>query len=174
MQSTRTSFSVRAFWKMTFLLLLSCSNETTLQFGKTITPRSLVKWLLMASETSLSSRGKMRLAVSMSNTLIPRLAKYSVISHPVEPPPTTRATLGERRILMAVSGVRKLTVSVPLISDVLSVEPVARIKFSAVNLWLFRAIVWLSIKWAKPFRWTILDDSKVVLYDSLAFRTDRN
>ncbi len=174
MQSTRTSFSVRAFWKMTFLLLLSCSRETTLQFGKTITPRSLVRWLLMASETSLSSRGSIRLAVSMSRTLMPRFAKYSAISHPVEPPPTIRATFGERRILMAVSGVRKLTVSVPFIPDIFGMEPVARMKFSAVILWLFSATVWLSIKCAKPLRWTILDDSRVVLYASPALKTDRN
>ena len=65
-------------------------------------------------------------------TLVPSSAKYSAISQPVAPPPTTATTLGRRVTLMAVSGVRCLMKGAPVISLSLRREPVARMKLAAV------------------------------------------
>ena len=66
----------------------------------------------------------------------------------MEPPPTIKANLGRRRSFKALLGVRYLTVSVPVISEVLRREPVAMMKVFAVYFFLPTAMVCLSRKLA--------------------------
>ena len=83
----------------------------------------------------------MRPAASIRMTLLPSSAKKEVISLPALPAPMTAMTLGRRRILMAVSGVRNSVVSTPAILPVLRREPVAKMKLAEVIFLLLMAIV---------------------------------
>ena len=86
------------------LLNSSCLRATTLLLVMTLMPSLRMKYSVITSPTSLSSRGRSRLEDSSKMTLVPSSAKYSAISQPVEPAPTTATILGRRLILMASSG----------------------------------------------------------------------
>ena len=98
-------------------------------------------------------------ACSIRMTLVPSLAKNSAISQPVGPPPTMKMNLGWRRKRSAVSAVRHLTESKPIISPMKMREPVARTKFSEVYCLSPIATVWSSRKCAKPRRQVMPCDS---------------
>ena len=114
---------------------------TALQLTKTLAWSSLAKNWAIVALASRSSWGRMRFLISMRTTLLPSSAKYEAISQPVEPAPMTAMTLGRRRTLMAVSGVRKGVVSRPEIPVVRRWAPVAIMKLEVVNCFCLIAIV---------------------------------
>lgn len=83
----------------------------------------------------------MRSDVSKRMALTPSSAKYSAISQPVAPAPTTATTLGKRRMVIADSGVRHLTKAAPEMPSVLRLEPVAMMKLLEVYFFSFTAMV---------------------------------
>ncbi len=113
-QSMRMVFSSFLSLKVTLVAVEpSGSRAMTSAPVITIMPKRLVKYSASAAPASLSSRGSKRFSRSRMMTLEPSSAKYSAISQPEAPPPTTRMNLGMRLALMMLYGVKNLAVSIP-------------------------------------------------------------